>query len=869
MFLALLTAAAGSRGVGDLPHAEGPDTGADRYRILWKSGAVLPDSLSSPASEARALLAGGNRRILLQFHRKPDREELRDLGVDLLRYVPKGTWIARLSDRTDWSGLDRRLRWAGPIPPEAKIAPAVGEWVTGKRAGVFSARVRFHDDVNMVDAAAVIESSGGSAIRGRAVFHGFDALITASSAEDLASRDEVLWIGAPLPPPVYANDGIRENARVDSLQAPNDSLDGTNVVAGIWDGGRIDNHTDFSGRLIVVDGASPVSDHATHVAGTLAGSGAMSVSRGGSVDQWKGVAPGCDILSYDFYGDIPAEKGSAISTYGVDLTSNSWVLDVDEVKWNNCYFYGDYDGYAPEFDAVVTGYFGKRITIVAAAGNERNDGDCSIDARSGYACIPPPGTAKNVITVGAINTNNSTMTSFSGYGPVDDGRLKPDIVAGGCQSSYDYSIRSTWPGDLYGATYYCGTSMATPAVSGAVALVLEEWRNRDAAGPGPTGIDPYPSTLKALLVGSATDLGNPGPDFRFGFGGMNARGAVDLVRTGTVVEDSAADGAVLEWQFPVAPGVSTIKITLAWDDPAGTALSNPALVNDLDLALYPPIGSVVPPLVLDPGNPAAAATIGADHVNNVEQATVSSPVDGIWTARVTGYDVPVGTTQPFSLVGIDTLPPSAPGPFGAASPTDTTIDLVWTQPGDTDRRGVLIARSRSSITWSPAPGTLYSPGQTVGGNVTVVDTPAVATSRIDTALTPGVTWYYAAFAFDRRGNYSAPAGATLATTGGVTAVPIAGAVPSLFRLHPARPNPFNPTTRIRFDLAEDGPVRFEIYDMAGRLVRRLVDENLAAGSYEETWRGVGNRGEDVASGVYFARLTAGGKTETTRLMLVR
>ena len=100
-------------------------------------------------------------------------------------------------------------------------------------------------------------------------------------------------------------------------------------------------------------------------------------------------------------------------------------------------------------------------------------------------------------------------------------------------------------------------------------------------------------------------------------------------------------------------------------------------------------------------------------------------------------------------------------------------------------------------------------------------------------------------------------------------MPIAGAVPSLFRLHPARPNPFNPTTRIRFDLAEDGPVRFEIYDMAGRLVRRLVDENLAAGSYEETWRGVGNRGEDVASGVYFARLTAGGKTETTRLMLVR
>ncbi len=263
-----------------------------------------------------------------------------------------------------------------------------------------------------------------------------------------------------------------------------------------------------------------------------------------------------------FYGDIPGEYGSAITTYDVDLTSNSWVLAIDQAAYNNCYFYGDYDGYAPEFDAVVAGYFGKRIPIIVAAGNERNDGDCAIAARSGYASVPPPGTAKNVITVGAINTNNSSMTTFSGYGPVDDGRVKPDLVAGGCQSSYNYSIWSTWPGDTYGAAYYCGTSMATPAVSGAVALLIESW--------GAGGDGPWPSTLKALLLGTADDLGNPGPDYRFGYGGMNVKRAVDRIGFATVIEDSVGHGGVREWTFPVPAGFAELKVTLVWDDPAGT-----------------------------------------------------------------------------------------------------------------------------------------------------------------------------------------------------------------------------------------------------------------------------------------------------------
>lgn len=821
---------------------------------------MAPESLPDAAAEGKRLASEGNRRLLFQFREKPDGDRLREAGFTLLAYVPRDTWIVAVGEDPEWAAVAEKIRWVGTIPVEAKIAPPVAEEALGKQAGVLSLRVRFHEDVDMYEGATIITEAGGTPVLGRTVFHGFDANLPAPALDGLAAKDEVLWIGAPLPPPVPANDGIRLNGNVDSVHTPPLSIEGTGVTAGIWDGGPVDAHTDFFGRLTVVDAGPPTSDHATHVAGTLGGSGARSAVLGAAPNQWKGVAPGCSMLSYDYYGDIPGEYGSAIVTYDADLTSNSWVLDVDESAWNNCYFYGDYDGYAPEFDAVVAGYFGKRIPVIVAAGNERNDGDCGIDARSGYACIPPPGTAKNVITVGAINTNNSSMTTFSGYGPVDDGRVKPDLVAGGCQSSYNYSIWSTWPGNTYGAAYYCGTSMATPAVSGGVALLYEAW----GAGADP----PRPATLKALLLGTAADLGNPGPDYRFGYGRMDVKRAVDRIRFATVIEDSVADGADREWTFEVPAGLPEFKITLVWDDPPGTPLASPALVNDLDLLLLPPTAPPVYPYILDPANPAASATTGADHRNNVEQVVVLSPSEGTWTARITGGSVPVGATQAFSLVGIDTLPPDPPDSLEASTVDDSTLGLLWAPPDEADGAGVLLVRSSSVVAWTPDDGETYAAGDPLPGDLVVVDTSG-GSSRTDSGLSPGHRYHYAAYAFDRFHNYSAGVPASAATSGGATAVPIAGGVPALFRLHPARPNPFNPSTHLRFDLPETAAVTLGIYSLQGRLVRVLLNETLSAGSYEEIWDGTGSGGESAASGVYFARLRKGPEILTQRLTLLR
>ncbi|MFH1279069.1 MAG: C25 family cysteine peptidase [Candidatus Eisenbacteria bacterium] len=103
---------------------------------------------------------------------------------------------------------------------------------------------------------------------------------------------------------------------------------------------------------------------------------------------------------------------------------------------------------------------------------------------------------------------------------------------------------------------------------------------------------------------------------------------------------------------------------------------------------------------------------------------------------------------------------------------------------------------------------------------------------------------------------------TFVATGGGPPIVVTG-------LGAARPNPFNPNTTLSFSLESPGPVRIGVYDVTGRLVRRLVVGDLPAGTHETSWDGRSDRGEGAASGAYFARMEAGGDVRVRRLMLVR
>ncbi len=160
----------------------------------------------------------------------------------------------------------------------------------------------------------------------------------------------------------------------------------------------------------------------------------------------------------------------------------------------------------------------------------------------------------------------------------------------------------------------------------------------------------------------------------------------------------------------------------------------------------------------------------------------------------------------------------------------------------------LYASINSGITWSVA--YLTDDGYVTGaGDFDFTDGLKITHLQV----TPGVTWTSESGAFP-----GLPTGISDGT-------PLLTA-PRLLQNHP---NPFNPRTTIRFELPAVGHVRLAIYDVAGRLVRVLVEGEIAAGSHEAAWDGRDAAGRAVPSGSYLARLVAGGKVEGVRLSLVR
>ena len=123
--------------------------------------------------------------------------------------------------------------------------------------------------------------------------------------------------------------------------------------------------------------------------------------------------------------------------------------------------------------------------------------------------------AKNILTVGSMNNVTYSNGGAGSRGPTTDGRIKPEIVAGGV------NIISTIPVNNYSGM--TGTSMSCPTATGILALITERYRQLFG------GVNPDGALLKALVTNSAMDLGNPGPDFTFGFGMINGRTTVEAL----------------------------------------------------------------------------------------------------------------------------------------------------------------------------------------------------------------------------------------------------------------------------------------------------------------------------------------------------
>lgn len=576
------------------------------------------------------------------------RAALERAGVRVQRAIGCGRFIALVDPGVS---RPRGVLRISPLEPAEKLHALLRTgppaWSVARDEGRdwLLASVVFRDDVPARRWRGVIESVGGRMLSSTRLVKSAVAQLPMGGARDLARRGEVLWI-EPAPPKFGGHNAEnRAVTGVDLLRGAPYGLTGAGVNVMVFDLGTPQvTHPDYAGRVTARD-APLLSVHAAHVTGTVAGDGTVSAG------VQEGMAPGATVQSYwvnqvgvataavNDPGDAEADYAEAIRSFGADLANNSIGLKVAENAALSCDLEGDYGVMSALLDAVVVGSLDRPFPLIWAGGNERGDGRCG----SAYSTIPPPSGAKNPIVVGAVNANDLSMTDFSSWGPTDDGRLKPDLCAPGCQQGGDGGVTSTWINSDYGVL--CGTSMSAPTVTGIGALVLEEWR---AIFPDRPSI--RPSLLKALLVHTAQEIESPGPDYRSGWGVVNALAAVDQLRTGSFVESSVDDTDVHTAFVNVAPGEPELRITLAWDDPPGMPGFSPSLVNDLDLAVFDPMDARHFPQTLDPMNPGAAATATTeDRLNNVEQVRVADPVSGMWRIEVRGFSVPEGP-QPFALV---------------------------------------------------------------------------------------------------------------------------------------------------------------------------------------------------------------------------
>lgn len=692
-----------------LPAAAAPDQRGPQ--IFLRRGAFDPLHARLPLPAALRADAGAPLQ-LVQFEREPTdatRQALAEAGWRALAYLPDQALLVRRVSAASVTPALPGVRWAGPLQPGDKLAPDLDALAQSPSSGMLELRVLLAPDADVPAFIEALAAAGGELQDQAGTLQGTQLRVRLPAARLLGLlRDPaVLWVERALTPQLQ-NDRARAIVGVTRVREQLGWLTGTGQSVAVTDTGLdvqaqvlAGANPDFAaGRIAAaftpaqMDPADPscasTTDwgdrygHGTHVAGSVLGAGARSPA-GPSL---AGMAPGARLVLQNVSlgsGDLGCLRDD--STFlakayaaGARVQNASWG-GATGGTWQTPEF-GGYDLFASAVDEFLWSH--PSHLLVVAAGNDGSDGytgafDGVVDPDS----INSPGTAKNVLTVGAsesyrppsagcgsslpenicwwgygfgapplegdfISDNAGGIAAWSSRGPADDGRIKPEIVAPGTNivSAASHDPNATYSYGKVGADYAydSGTSMATPIVSGLAALV-RQWLAQARALP-----DPSAALVKALLLNGAADLGagqygagaareipNAMPNNVAGWGRADLAGAIDVADAQTVwfADGRAAPPAGSAASYTLlADAGAPLRITLAWTDYPASVLAGRALVNDLDLEVRGPNGT------LWRGNARAQLasscrdTAGADRCNNAESVIIGVPLAGTYTVAV-------------------------------------------------------------------------------------------------------------------------------------------------------------------------------------------------------------------------------------------
>lgn len=646
-------------------------------------------------------------------------EILRSAGIEPLSPLGRGWWTTRFSEDLSLERALGLVDWIGAVPTDLKDARGFDP----AEDGLLRLRVIFHSGVGISAATSVVDALRGQVLDN--YLGGFEEtgfLDVALSPDQFANLAEqsIVWRVETAPPPPEPDN---ENARVSTnanllLTLPGRAtLTGDGITVGLFEAGGFPDvgHATFDTRMQTVNaGTNPnLSDHASHVGGTLIGTGQIDPDTMGSPagPDAQGMAPGGESVAFhvnqrrfnllrrlaaaensDGGDDDPVPFEISNHSYGVD---RGWRWNRGTAAWQwrgNQALMGSYGASSVALDDFIndTGHY-----FFKSSGNQQNDpaagvataqrpADCNRTqaipvvgggtqnvAGNPAFCLNEDATPKNGFVIGALTQANA-LTNFSSVGPAADGRLKPDFVADGgnlrsaVQPGSNYQNVACQPmrnDACYGETG--GTSMSTPTVTGSLMLLMEFMEDRN--------ISLTPAELKALLAQTAIDADLPGPDYRTGWGRPDVNAARDYLLSSeldviagvlTPLDPLNATGPSQDtYDTCVFADNPQLRVTLAWDDFPGTVGAAFALVNDLDIdVVHQASGDVLGPWVVNPAQPGVAAiaeqpggaTNGPDRINNVEQVAVQGLTPGSYTIRVTGNGLQ--RQQRYALMGIPADP---------------------------------------------------------------------------------------------------------------------------------------------------------------------------------------------------------------------
>lgn len=549
-------------------------------------------------------------------------QSLKNNGIELLQYLPDYSYQVRLKRTQQYSELyGIGIRAISQLPGTAKLGRELNQSIASQQPEtILTLNVQLLPTVQWNDVKTRFENLGASVIKSTFINQGLLQIRIAAKQVDAISK---------IPAVAYINLG---NNQIMPLNQRERGMFGLTNLTGSEAGGR--NLTGAGITIGVGDDADPIhldntknvlnrnpvritNNHGRMVSGVVSGDGLIE-------ERFRGVAPK-SLLVVDYFDLILAKTPTYYTDYGMTVTNNSYynglVGCAGDGEYNELSVYVDQQLNANPF-----------LQHIFAVGND-GQRTCTPfplsfgTVKSGYQV------GKNVLDVADYHIGTDNLNISSSKGPVEDGRIKPEITASGV------AVMTTSGSNIYLDAY--GTSFSSPFITGVWSLLTERYKQLH------NNTIPKSALLKAVICNTGDDRGNPGPDYGYGFGFVNPRKAAEAIENNRYFSGTLTTGGTASQTINIPAGTKQVKVMLYWHDKPGSPQAVNAIVNDIDLTVNDG-ATTYRPWILNPapGSVNAPATRGIDRINNIEQVTIDNPGSSV-TINLSGFNIPAGPQEYF------------------------------------------------------------------------------------------------------------------------------------------------------------------------------------------------------------------------------